>query len=362
MSIRNKILSMSVMVLCFMLVWPVTYVAGQAEPHVNLIVNETDDQIEITIAVSDVKDIYAWDLVVTYDPLRLKWTGADTLFSGFTVEPVHTYGQIQFAHTSIGNVRGQDGDVELAHMTFERIRGGDTAIAIHSVKLVDSSLALTELAPDVTIVVEDGDQVQPSMMVDLAGHWSEDIVMEAIDLGIVTGYEDHTFRPDQPINREEFSVLLVRALLTSTGVVVGDHSDKGGQGAADGTQNMLFSDVADMSTWALPYVMRASQEQWIIGYEDKTFRGKNVISRQELAVIIARTLEPSEFPNSGGVLSRFVDLERLDSWAKASLALVVEQEIMLGRTPTLLRPHDETTRAEAITMIMRLLSKSSGSY
>lgn len=47
---------------------------------------------------------------------------------------------------------------------------------------------------------------------DIKGHWAESGIREAIAQGLVNGYADGTFRPDRPVTREEFLVLLVRAL------------------------------------------------------------------------------------------------------------------------------------------------------
>jgi hypothetical protein len=39
------------------------------------------------------------------------------------------------------------------------------------------------------------------------------MVLALRDLGILTGYDDGTFRPDQPITRMEAAALLYRALM-----------------------------------------------------------------------------------------------------------------------------------------------------
>lgn len=44
---------------------------------------------------------------------------------------------------------------------------------------------------------------------DIKGHWAESGIREAFAQGLVNGYADGTFRPDRPVTREEFLVLLV---------------------------------------------------------------------------------------------------------------------------------------------------------
>ena len=46
---------------------------------------------------------------------------------------------------------------------------------------------------------------------DIAGHWAEAGIMELIYKGIVSGYDDNTFRPDAAITRAEFCCLIVKA-------------------------------------------------------------------------------------------------------------------------------------------------------
>lgn len=45
---------------------------------------------------------------------------------------------------------------------------------------------------------------------DYEGRWSEEAIDKAKELGIMSGYEDGTFRPTQPLTREEAAVVAVR--------------------------------------------------------------------------------------------------------------------------------------------------------
>lgn len=47
---------------------------------------------------------------------------------------------------------------------------------------------------------------------DLKGHWAEVMIQETAAKGIVSGYDDGSFKPDQFITRAEFTVMLMRAL------------------------------------------------------------------------------------------------------------------------------------------------------
>jgi hypothetical protein len=92
--------------------------------------------------------------------------------------------------------------------------------------------------------------------------------------GIVEGYEDGTFRPENPITRAEFAVIASKF-------------DK-----LSDTEENAFSDVDD-DYWATPYILLAHSNGWINGYEDGTFRPLNSITRAEVVSIVNRMLERS---------------------------------------------------------------------
>ncbi|MGN7382561.1 RCC1 domain-containing protein [Paenibacillus sp. SAFN-117] len=47
---------------------------------------------------------------------------------------------------------------------------------------------------------------------DIDGHWAEDYIMRAVEKGFVSGYPDGTFEPNNPVTRAEFTVMLAGAL------------------------------------------------------------------------------------------------------------------------------------------------------
>lgn len=320
-------------------VGPMSPVLASEEGLFSLSVSEDRDRITVRVAAEEAQDAYAWELIMSYDPLRLEWLDAEASLSGFTVEPIHQASQVRFAHTSVGDKPGHNGNIELARFGFKRIRGGAATIELEQVKLVDSKLDMEEYSPGTNVVITSAGAVKSFS--DLSGHWSEQDVMEAVELGFVSGYADGTFRPDQPVTREEVTALLVRALLAEE----------------RGEPDAVFADQDHIAPWVSPYVQIAVQQEWIHGYGDGTFRGKQAITRQELAAMLARALSGSEDTGTVhvGILERYNDYDRLSPWARESTTKIVEAGIIQGRPGNTLDPLGTTSRAEAVTMILRML-------
>lgn len=100
--------------------------------------------------------------------------------------------------------------------------------------------------------------------------WYNNAVSTATQAGIVNGYEDGTFRPNNPITRAEFA-----AIASRFANVPFDGED-------------MFSDIT--GHWAAANINEAATVGWINGYEDGTFRPDRNITRAEAMTLINRVL------------------------------------------------------------------------
>ena len=103
-----------------------------------------------------------------------------------------------------------------------------------------------------------------------AQSWYTSQVATLTNGGILAGYKDGTFRPQQYITRAEFAT--IAALFFHAPEVEGD----------------AFTDIYD--SWARDYINRAAKLGLISGYEDGTFRPQNQITRAEVMEIINNVL------------------------------------------------------------------------
>ena len=94
-------------------------------------------------------------------------------------------------------------------------------------------------------------------------------------LGVINGYEDATFKPDNNVTRAEFTAMLLRAKGVGN---MGDTS----------LENPPYPDVVDPDvSWAIGNIRTAKNMGIINGYEDGTFRpSNNVLYEEALKMIV----------------------------------------------------------------------------
>ena len=103
-------------------------------------------------------------------------------------------------------------------------------------------------------------------------HWAYNFVMAAKQNGIVSGYPDGTFKPDNQVSRAEISVMVTRA---KSWTYSGGLSD--------------FPDVPS-SHWSYPYVMTVKEKNIVGGYPDGTFKPDNQATRAENSVMVTKMM------------------------------------------------------------------------
>ncbi|MGE7051009.1 S-layer homology domain-containing protein, partial [Paenibacillus glucanolyticus] len=171
---------------------------------------------------------------------------------------------------------------------------------------------------------------------DTEGHWAQAAIDELASRGIVKGYANGSFKPDSLIRRDEFTVLLVRAL------------------GLQGEGQYPFKDESDIPEWSREAVGLAVEAGMIQGYQDGRFQPAGVITRAELTVMLAKALglEPLQ-----GDPAKFADLASFPAWAKGYIAAAYAEGLVSGRSGGKFEPDAPATRAEAVVMLLRLLNK-----
>jgi len=190
------------------------------------------------------------------------------------------------------------------------------------------SVAVEHFTKFVVLAVEKKADSGP-VLKDIAMHWARDNIKELIAKGAIAGYEDQTFRPDKDITRAEFATVLVKALqleakkaktfvdtashwaredittANAHGIVAGYSDEKFGPDDKITREQMAvmivkstnlstdgqapsadFSDSAKISAWAGEAVAAAARAGIIKGYSDGSFRPQGQATRAEAATVI----------------------------------------------------------------------------
>jgi len=153
-----------------------------------------------------------------------------------------------------------------------------------------------------------------------------DAVEYVSGMGIVKGYEDGTFRPNNLLNRAEFTKILVEAI-TST--------------PPPKPTKACFDDVP-RTQWFAPYVCYAKEQNIIGGYPDGEFKPSNNINFAEAAKIIISSFNFS-----------VRELRRGEKWFVPYILTLSQKKAIPG---TINDVGHLLTRGEMAELIMRIKS------
>jgi len=116
--------------------------------------------------------------------------------------------------------------------------------------------------------------------------WYMSAVSKAHVVGLVQGYDDRTFRPNDAIARQEAFAMIERAMkLAGLDTSIGD--------AETGTELSKFMDGGEVAGWARKVVAAVIESGIVSGSEGKLLPAE-AISRAETAVIVMRMLEKAK--------------------------------------------------------------------
>ena len=180
-----------------------------------------------------------------------------------------------------------------------------------------------------------------------ATHWAKESIDSLVQLGVVSGFSDNTFRPDEPVTREQFAQLITLAFYLD---LPGDDSVP------------TFVDVSK-SRWSYNAVEAA--KDFLTGYYPPSGRAffdpTGKATREDVAVALVRVLgyQPDELQNEN-ILQYYYDSDKISPNLRTYMALAVEKKLLLGYNDFTLRPLNPVTRAEAAALLYRVLKNAVG--
>lgn len=192
------------------------------------------------------------------------------------------------------------------------------------------------LAVDGSIVLTGSKTIQKIVKTkdDIEDNFAADVIYKLKDAGIISGYPDGTFRPNESVTKEEYLKLLLSALKVPTSSVA----------------KYSFSDV-DTTRWSSGYLNSAITLNIITSEEGNKFHPGDPITREQMAVYTSRALRLSSSIKD----ITFKDASSI-TFHPELVAAAVSKSLIAGYEDGSFKPLKNLSRAEAAVMIERVIN------
>lgn len=168
---------------------------------------------------------------------------------------------------------------------------------------------------------------------DTKGHWAEKDIQKAVQYGIMKGYANGTFKPENQLTRAQAASILVRALDLET------------------NQTAPFTDIEGYAKDTQAEIAAAYQHGIIKGYQGN-FNPGNKVTRSQLALMLYRAYESQVGEHYiASALAPFKDIENYDKETQDAISMIYELKIAQGSNGLYL-PGNPTKRSHAAKMLV----------
>lgn len=163
---------------------------------------------------------------------------------------------------------------------------------------------------------------------DISDHWAKQYIEDLIQKNIIEGYENNEFKPESFMTREEAAEVISNYIGGSGDAEIPKDSE--GRWSSEAIRNLISKDIVE-------------------GYEDESFKPKNLISRAEYASMLYKTLSTKETGSYDYSPEVFNDI--LGHWAYPYITELHKKGIVSGYGDDTFKPDNNIKRAEAVAML-----------
>lgn len=230
---------------------------------------------------------------------------------------------------AVGETVSYDADNAMLNITG----GFDlNAAKLYVARIMAGTLPVTLTLTGETQPEEPEQPVEPAFP-DIVGHWAENALNTAVDMGLLKG-TDGKMLPDDPVKRSEAIVMLNRALGAT---VVDDTSGLSG---------------TPSNAWYAADLGKAIHLGLIDANDSRNF--DTAATRAEAFELLARAFVFDRAEAGADELSAFTDIGSMTAAQQQAAAALVSAGVVNGVTDTTLAPQGTLTRAQFVTMITRI--------
>ncbi|MFD1775166.1 S-layer homology domain-containing protein [Paenibacillus rhizophilus] len=148
---------------------------------------------------------------------------------------------------------------------------------------------------------------------DIADSYAQKEIQSLVEAGIISGYEDNTFKPNKAMTRAELAKIIVLALGLK------ENGDKAAP----------FKDV-DPNSWYRGYVSALVETGITEGTSATTFSPNSNVTREELVVFFIRAFKLEDTAKKLPVDTKLSDISEVSEWAKAQVSLAFKNGFING--------------------------------
>ncbi len=174
---------------------------------------------------------------------------------------------------------------------------------------------------------------------DIDKHWAKNEIIKLAENGIISGKGDNKFCPDDNITREEFSKIISDAMFS----------------AATAETDVDFLDL-EKDRWSYPYVNKCCALGIISGYGNGLFGTADLITRQDLAVVVYNAMKKTDYVFADSTKKTFADENEISDYAKEAVNALYNNGLINGIDGSRFAPANHATRAEAAKIIYNVLN------
>jgi hypothetical protein len=171
-----------------------------------------------------------------------------------------------------------------------------------------------------------------------SNYWAAPFIEQLSQRGVIAGFPDGTFRPNEPVTRAQFASMVTSAFSRTPQ-----------------RQPITFIDVPN-NFWASNVIRQAYTTGFLSGFPGNRFEPNQVIPRQQVLVALANGLNYSPTANTQTTLQAFNDSFNIADWARSPIAAATERGIVVNHPNiNLLNPTGTATRAQVAASIYQAL-------
>ncbi|MBW4559980.1 MAG: S-layer homology domain-containing protein [Mojavia pulchra JT2-VF2] len=171
-----------------------------------------------------------------------------------------------------------------------------------------------------------------------SNYWAAQFIQQLSQRGVIAGFPDGSFRPEEPVTRAQFAAMVNKAFQK-----------------APQRQAINFIDVPS-NYWASSAIQQAYTIGFLSGYPGNRFEPNQAIPRQQVLVSLANGLEYTPNRNVESTLQYFNDAANIASYARSPIAAATEKQIVVNYpNVNFLNPTTTATRAQVAAFIYQAL-------